>query len=252
MQINIQGRHLAVTPSLYDYVKGKAKKIKVHFDHIIYIHVTLEVIRQEQIAEATITAKHHYFHNRMSSKDLYKSIDLLFDKLDTQVKRYKESHFYAPRGKHIKLSHDLDETNPLPSVTVDDVPLLSTKPMSDVEAILQLDVRKGHRYAGYINSQALDSTSFLIRKSPESIDLVVKDGDVWQRREGEWKGEAELEIKHIENELFITEAVEDAIDYLLHNKADYRLFRSVRTQACMLLFELSKDLYGVIREQTRR
>ena len=102
MHLNIQGRHLAITPSLNDYVKTKLKKIKYYFDHIVHAHVVLEVIKNQQIAEITVTVEHHHFHNRTSSGDMYKSIDLLFDKLENQVHNYKE-HKFAPNHNRKKM-----------------------------------------------------------------------------------------------------------------------------------------------------
>jgi putative sigma-54 modulation protein len=97
MQINITGHHIEVTPALKAYVTEKLQKISRHFDHVISINVILRVEKpQQQQAEATVAAAGKSLFAQDSSTDMYAAIDGLTDKLDKQVRRYKD----RVRGHH--------------------------------------------------------------------------------------------------------------------------------------------------------
>jgi putative sigma-54 modulation protein len=85
MNIHLTGHHLEITPSLKEYIETKLAKIFHHFDHVIDAKVTLTVNKLEHIAEATI-------HAECRGENMYTAIDLLSDKLDRQVIKYKELH----------------------------------------------------------------------------------------------------------------------------------------------------------------
>lgn len=90
MQINISGHHVDVTPALRDYVNDKLQRISRHFDNVISINVVLNVEKHRNDAEATVHAAGKSLFANASDLDMYAAIDGLADKLDKQVKRYKE------------------------------------------------------------------------------------------------------------------------------------------------------------------
>lgn len=98
MNVNITGHHIEVTPALRDYVLGKVEKVIRHFDHVTSVHVILSVEKLVQKAEITLHLKGKDIYADSSDTDLYAAIDLLIDKLDRQVQKYK--------GKLFDHSHD--------------------------------------------------------------------------------------------------------------------------------------------------
>ena len=90
MQINITGHHIDVTPALRAYVTEKMQKLARHFDQVNSIHVILNVEKLQHLAEATVNAGGRTLFATDSAKDMYASIDGLVDKLDSQVRRYKD------------------------------------------------------------------------------------------------------------------------------------------------------------------
>ena len=89
MNLNITGHHIEVTPALRDYVTGKMEKVIRHFDHVTSVHVILSVEKLVQKAEITLHVKGKDIFADSSDTDLYAAIDLLSDKLDRQVLKYK-------------------------------------------------------------------------------------------------------------------------------------------------------------------
>ena len=90
MQINITGHHVDVTPALRAYVTEKMQKISRHFDQVNSINVILNVEKLQQQAEATVSAAGRTLFATDTASDMYASIDGLVDKLDRQVRRYKD------------------------------------------------------------------------------------------------------------------------------------------------------------------
>ena len=90
MQINITGHHVEVTPALRAYVTEKMQRLTRHFDQVSSVHVILNVEKLQQQAEATVKAAGRTLFAAETAKDMYASIDGLADKLDRQVRRYKD------------------------------------------------------------------------------------------------------------------------------------------------------------------
>jgi ribosome hibernation promoting factor len=89
MNLNLSGVHLDITPALRSYVQGKLARVTRHFDHVIDAHVVLSVDKLRQKAEVTLHLRGKDIHCASEEQDLYAAIDLLADKLDRQVLKYK-------------------------------------------------------------------------------------------------------------------------------------------------------------------
>ncbi len=98
MNLNVSGHHLEITPALRDYVQEKLGRVTRHFDHVIDAHVVLSVDKLRQKAEVTLHVRGKDIHCACEEQDLYAAIDLLVDKLDRQVLKYK--------GKRQERSHE--------------------------------------------------------------------------------------------------------------------------------------------------
>ena len=89
MNLSITGHHLDVTPAIRDYVLLKLERITRHFDRVIDVKVFLSVDKLVQKAEISIHVPGKELFAEASDQDLYAAIDLLVDKLDRQVLKYK-------------------------------------------------------------------------------------------------------------------------------------------------------------------
>ena len=102
MNLNVSGHHLDVTPAIRTYVSGKLDRVTRHFDHVIDAHVILSVNKLMQKAEVTLHVRGKDIHAECVDTDLYAAIDLLIDKLDRQVIKYKDKKQAKP---HDALKH---------------------------------------------------------------------------------------------------------------------------------------------------
>lgn len=98
MQLNITGHHVDLTDSLKDYVSTKLQKLERHIDSISNVQVTLSILKQRQIAEATLHISGADIHATAEHEDMYASIDMLTDKLDRQILKHKEKKVDRSHG----------------------------------------------------------------------------------------------------------------------------------------------------------
>ncbi len=91
MQITISGHQIDITPALREFVLEKLKKLERHSNKIQNIHVYIKVEQSiRQIAEADVTITKDKLHASAESENMYTSIDLLIEKLNTQLIKHKE------------------------------------------------------------------------------------------------------------------------------------------------------------------
>ena len=93
MNLQLTGHHVDITPALRAYVESKLERLTRHFDHVIDANVVLTVEGLEQMVECTVHVRGKDLHCESEEEDLYAAIDLLADKLDRQVLRYKDKRF---------------------------------------------------------------------------------------------------------------------------------------------------------------
>lgn len=89
MNLEITGKNIELTDPLRDHISQKVKKLTRHFEHVIDIHVILEVIKRDHHAEATVNIAGKSLFAEASHDDMYAAIDLMIDKLDRQVLKAK-------------------------------------------------------------------------------------------------------------------------------------------------------------------
>ena len=80
----------AVSWQAVPFVADKVLVALQHFDQVIDAHVILTVEKLVQKAEVTLHVSGKDLHCESEEDDLYAAIDLLADKLDRQVLRYKD------------------------------------------------------------------------------------------------------------------------------------------------------------------
>ena len=95
MNITVKAHQVEVTDALKAYARKKIEKLEKFFDHIQSISVSLDILHvsndnETQVAAATILASGTIIRGKESAKDMYASIDLLYDKLEAQLVKYKE------------------------------------------------------------------------------------------------------------------------------------------------------------------
>ena len=102
MRLQVKGKNVEVTPSIRAYAERKLAKLGKQLAEQTQVEVELSEqknpsIAESQVAEATIFTKGPTLRAREASRDMKASIDQLADKLERQVKRYRERRTVEPR-----------------------------------------------------------------------------------------------------------------------------------------------------------
>lgn len=92
MQLNITGHNIELTPALREFTEKKFERLKAYQESITSTHVTFNVDKLNQIAEAQIHVPGQMIVAKAESESMYAAIDALIDKLVRQLKKYKEKH----------------------------------------------------------------------------------------------------------------------------------------------------------------
>lgn len=96
MHIYVNGRNIEITDAIKAYVKEKFGKVANHYDQIQGIDVVLSVIKNpaasgKHVAEVSCKMNTGTpIRCEEAAESMYESIDLLADKLDRQVKKFKD------------------------------------------------------------------------------------------------------------------------------------------------------------------
>lgn len=90
MQLSLTGHHIDITPALRAFVETKLGRLERHFDNVTDIHCILTIEALLHKAEATVQLSGGTIHADSTAEDMYAAVDGLIDKLDRQVKKFKE------------------------------------------------------------------------------------------------------------------------------------------------------------------
>ena len=144
----IRGKNIEVTPALNDYVKKKIGKVTKYFDEndIGEITVVLAVEKDRHIVEVTVPVRNLLIRGEESTMEMYTSIDLVIEKIERQIRKYKTKLSKRLRSGSFK-TEMMSNT-----VTSADKPLEAeeaevikskrfvVKPMDVQEAIMQMNL----------------------------------------------------------------------------------------------------------------
>jgi len=90
MQFNITFRHFGASDSLKEYAREKVERVNKLLDRAGEAHVVLYLERYLHHADITIQSGAWVLRGREKSDDMYASIDLAMDKIERQLRRYRD------------------------------------------------------------------------------------------------------------------------------------------------------------------
>ena len=157
MRLQVKGKNVEVTDSIREYAEEKLSKLERQLADPTRVELELAVernpsISQNHVAEATIWTKGPILRAREASADHKASIDQLVDKLERQVKRYREKR--RSRRQQVPAA-ELPED----AIPIEEEPRIvkskqfAIKPMSAEEAVLQLEL-VGHDFFVFQNGDS--------------------------------------------------------------------------------------------------
>jgi putative sigma-54 modulation protein len=91
VQIKISARHGQLRDDHKEFIKEKAEKLLHFFERLTSIDVTVDLENDLKTVEFVVSAEHkHDFVARESHGDVRAAVDMVLDKLEKQLRKYKE------------------------------------------------------------------------------------------------------------------------------------------------------------------
>src|SRR5438876_5587967 len=176
MRLQVKGRNVEVSDAIRTYAEEKLAKLERQLNDPTRVELELAVERNpsiaaNHIAEATVWTKGPVLRARERSSDMKASIDQLADKLERQVKRYREKR---RRGRHAQPEGGLPEGTPVVPAEAEPVIVktkqFAVKPMGPEEAVLQLELI-GHDFFVFRNAES-DQINVVYRRLDGNYGLI--------------------------------------------------------------------------------
>ena len=89
MQISVTFRQLEPSEALKSYVTDRMKKFKRYLEGPFEAHVVLGLEKFRHLADITINSNGRMIKGREENADMYAAIDLVVDKIDMQLRKYR-------------------------------------------------------------------------------------------------------------------------------------------------------------------
>ncbi len=170
MNVIVKGRNIDVTPALKEYVEKKITKVTRQFKTVGDISAVLKVEKGNHIVEITVPASGILLRAQESTKDMYSSIDLVVEKIERQVHKYKT------RLMKRKYSNFADvPAAPAPAEDDGEFEIIKNKkfvlhPMNVEEAILQMNLLNHDFFVFY--DPDFGSTNVVYRRKDGKYGLL--------------------------------------------------------------------------------
>jgi putative sigma-54 modulation protein len=171
MQFTVTARNLDITDALRSYAEEKLRRLTRYLENIVTAHVVLSVAKHRQIAEVTLRVRDLTIRAEESTDDLYSSIDLVMEKLERQILRYKErivAHAGrgGNRGGRSPAAIAVAEGEP----RVVKTKRFAVKPAEVEEAILQMNLL-GHSFYVFRNART-EEVNVVYRRQDGNYGLI--------------------------------------------------------------------------------
>lgn len=159
---------MELTDALRSHIESRLSKVRAHFDRVIDADVVLTVEKHRHIAEISVHANGVRVHGKGASEDMYASVDAVVEKLEKQVRKFKDriTRAQARKGKEaLEYQHDIlekaeaedqeaaDSSQPASRHRVVFREKIPMKPMSVDEATLQFELANDEPFLVFSNAE---------------------------------------------------------------------------------------------------
>ena len=176
MKINVRGKNIEVTPALIEYAEKRLSKLDKHFDDKTDVQVVLSVIRDDHIVEVTVNVNGLMLRAEESTGDMYASIDLVVEKLERQIKKYKTRMTRSLRQRGVRIMSEKHAALEAEERSGEEPPRIvrtkrfTLKPMTVEEAILQMDLL-GHNFFVFSSAES-EAVNVIYRRRDGHYGLI--------------------------------------------------------------------------------
>ncbi|MFD2729538.1 ribosome hibernation-promoting factor, HPF/YfiA family [Enterococcus camelliae] len=173
---NVRGENIEVTEAIRDYVVKKVGKLERYFSDVpdATAHVNLKVYSDKTAkVEVTIPLPYLVLRAEETSPDLYASVDLVVDKLERQIRKFKTK--INRKSREVVIPDNIaippfEKEEEVAELEIVRTKRLSLKPMDSEEAVLQMNML-GHNFFIFEDAES-NGTSIVYRRKDGKYGLI--------------------------------------------------------------------------------
>jgi len=188
MDIKVRGKNVELTPSLKDYIFEKVGRLEKYFDQINSVDVALTVEKNKSIettqrAEVTMFVNGSVIRAEEASVSMYSSVDVVVDKLERQLKKFKSKIYSSQRdrrtGRKGRTDLKLSEMPLIEETEVGTLPIIertksvTLRPMTPVEATLEMELL-GHDFHLFLDTES-GQVNLVYRRQDGNYGLLIPE-----------------------------------------------------------------------------
>lgn len=174
MLFNIRGNKIEITEPINAYIDKKIGRLDKYFGNPenLRANVLVRISGIDQIVEVTIPIKKGVLRAEDRDKDLYAAIDKVTEKLERQIRKNKSKIKKNRNSKNSFIEINVDEIpdDDLKETSIVKRKVIETKPMSEEEAILQMEL-VGHEFYVFKNSKD-NNVSVVYKRSDGDYGII--------------------------------------------------------------------------------
>ena len=170
MLLNIRGDKIEVTDSIKNYIEEKLKRLDKYFEtpEDLKANIVVRTRGIDQIIEVTIPIKKAILRAEETNKDLYAAIDKVTDKLERSIRKNKTKiKRRKVENMDVFLDFEVEEEEEQKIVKRKQI---NNKPMSEEEAILQMDLLD-HDFFIFQNTET-NNMSVIYKRKDNSYGII--------------------------------------------------------------------------------
>ena len=173
MKFTIRGKKLKVTDAIKAYVEEKIGRLDKYFENPnnISANVLMRLSGKNQVVEVTINTHGLILRGEEANKDLYASIDLVTDKIERQIRKNKTKIHKKSSKETIRDFKEFETEEKESSIEVVKRKKIEMKPMSEEEAILQMELID-HDFFVYKDASTSE-TNVVYKRKDGNYGLIV-------------------------------------------------------------------------------
>lgn len=170
MKVNVRGKNIEVTDALREHVEKKVGKLQRFFNELGDAQVVLSVVKDSHRVEVTIPLNGMILRGEEATQDMYASIDLVVEKLEKQLEKYK--------GKLMRRLKPASPAATAQRAAEEAFKIVRTKrfalkPMSVEEAVMQMNLL-GHSFFVFTNADT-DAVSVVYKRKDGNYGIIESD-----------------------------------------------------------------------------
>jgi putative sigma-54 modulation protein len=174
MRFDIRGKNIELTDALKDYTTKRLSKLGKYIDNVKEAQVALSVEGEGHKVEVTIPLNGMILRGEELSEDMYSSIDLVEEKLEKQIEKYRTRLYHNNRGVGLK-KNGIHEKENNDDADTDSFKVVRTKrfalkPMDEEEAIMQMNLL-GHNFFVFFNAKD-EEVNVVYRRKDGNYGLI--------------------------------------------------------------------------------